>query len=299
MRSHPVAYGILLSLIAYASYAFGDAIGKYLTMNGFSPFQISLAYSTTGFAFLLAFSSKLGGLESLFRTKHVKLHIIRALMFAPTQALNYYAFSKMPMANVYTVLFMTPFITTIFAHYLLHEKTSIKAWMCILCGFTGVIIVNQPDVDQIGWPLIACAASALFGASRFIVTRKMGYSETTFSLSIVPCISIMLVSIIPALMTPVSVTLVSLSWLVLGGIFFACGTIFISLSLLQKINLSLLTPFHYSQIIWGILLGILVFGNMPDTYTWIGYTIIIISGIALIYTKEKSTKAPAKPLEEL
>ena len=290
MKNHPVAYAILLSLAAYSSYAFGDAIGKHVAMAGLSPFQISFAYSTIAFLFLLAFSARLGGFRSLLTTKYKKLHIYRALMFAPTQALNYYAFSKLPMANVYTVLFMTPFITTILAHYLIDEKTSFRTWICILGGFAGVLIVNRPDIYNLDWPLLACAVSALFGASRFIVARKMGYNESAFTLSIAPCISIMLVSLIPAMMAETPSLDRSMLWLVLGGFFFAGGTLFISLSLLQKVNLSLLTPFHYSQIVWGLLFGVVFFSDRPDLYTWVGCGLIILSGIALVYTKEKKAK---------
>lgn len=293
MKNNHVLYAILLSLISYSTYSFGDATGKYLGMQGFSPFQIAFTYSSIAAICLLIFSSRLGGARSVFRTQNRKLHLLRGSLFAPTQALNYFAFSKLPMANVYTVLFMTPFLTTILAHYFLNERTSLKTWTCILFGFAGVLVVNRPDLHQISWPLLACTASAFMGASRNVVARKMGYEETAFSLSIIPCLCIMLVSAVPALSSEAHFTLTSVLLFIMGGIFFACGTLFISLSLLQKVNLSLLTPFHYSQIIWGILFGILLFSNMPDLYTWIGSVLIIISGIALIYTKDKPPAQPA------
>lgn len=278
-----VLHAALLSFLGYAIHAFGDAAAKHLTMDGFSLFEVLFIYGLIAMVLLLIFSPRLGGIKSLLKTRNPKLHLIRAFLFAPGAVLNFYAFSKMPLANAYTVLFMMPFVTTIFASFLLNEKTEFKAWLCILLGFTGVIVVNRPDLSVVEWPLLACLTSTLLAGLRNVVARKMGYEETIFSLSITPCISLLCISVIPTFLYGSLPDLKSAIIFIFGGLCYAGGVIMISLSFLYKVKLSLLTPYHYTQIIWGILLGAVLFGDFPDIYTWIGCAIIIVSGIALVY----------------
>ena len=118
---------------------------------------------------------------------------------------------------------------------------------------------------------------------------EMGQEESLFALSIVPCFFIMAASIIPAFLHEADFTPKILLWLVAGGICFALGTSLISLSVAQKVRLSLLTPFHYSQLIWAMLFGFFIFGNIPDGFTWIGCALIAASGIALVHTRQKTS----------
>ncbi len=106
---------VLLVIGGYSLFSLGDMLSKLLTGMQYSPFQISFAYGLIGMIFLLIFAGRLGGVKASLASPNKKLHLARLVLSAPTQTLNFYAFAHLPMTNVYTVIFMAPFLTAILA----------------------------------------------------------------------------------------------------------------------------------------------------------------------------------------
>lgn len=283
--------GIVFALIGFLLFSIGDVIAKILRQGGYSPFQISFFYALAAGIFLLACSQKLGGLASTLRTSQRKWHLLRAVLAAPTQALVFFAISRMPLSNAYSVVFLAPFLTDVFAVPLLKERIAKLHWLLILTGFIGVLVAMRPNVNGLGAPTLAVLAVAVFAAGRNVIVRKMGSQETPLSLALYPTIAIMLAMSLPAWWTrmPMSWTVALL--LMIGGIAFGTGLLLTSLSF-RYAPTEIAAPFHYSQILWGVLAGVLFFGNAPDRWILVGCAIIVASDLVLIRVRKPAATPP-------
>lgn len=261
-----------------------DVFAKKLTHMGHPAYQVSFFYAMIGTIFLLGFSGKLGGLKATLQTQHRKLHLYRALLQAPTQAMIFYGFSQLPLANGYAVLFLMPFLTAALAVPMLKEHPKPVIWLIITVGFAGVIIAMRPDIYGFSWAILALLASAIMAAVRNNLIRLMP-GETALSLSLFPSIAIALVTLPPTLIhfAPFSYQQVCMTFI--GGLLFGAG-IMLTATAFRYAKAAIVAPTHYSQLIWGVAFGMVFFANTPDIWTLVGLAIIAFSGIALIRAKD-------------
>ncbi len=272
--------GILFAITGFFLFSFGDVLAKILRQMDYGAFQISFYYALIACIGLLLLSDKLGGLKKAFHTKNKKLHLLRAILQAPSQALVFYALSQMPMTNVYVIIFLAPFLTTALSIPILKEKATTMNWLLVLSGFSGVVIAMRPDIHDLNLAVFATLAVAVSASLRFLTVRLMGPQETPLSLALFPAIAILLATIGPAITAETELTTISLMMLLIGGAAFGTGLL-LTYKAFRYAPAGIIAPFHYSQIMWGILAGLFIFGNPPDNWTILGCIIIVASGIAL------------------
>lgn len=261
-----------------------DVLAKKLTHMGQPAVQVSFFYAVIGIVFLLFFARRLGGLRATLQTKNRKLHLARALLQAPTQAMIFYGFSQLPLANAYAVLFLMPFLTAAFAVPMLKEHPKPIIWFIIGGGFVGVVIAMRPDIYGFSWAVIALLASAIMAGVRNNIIRMMP-GETALSFSFFPSVAIALVTLPPTLMHFAGFTLTQAFMTLIGGLLFGAG-IMLTSSAFRYAKSAIVAPTHYSQLIWGVAFGIAFFAHTPDPLTLLGLAIIGASGIALIRAKD-------------
>jgi len=284
--------GIACAIAGYFLFSAGDAMSKHLRQFEYTAAQISFQYSTTAVILLCLCSGWLGGLGRTLRTERKALHLLRGLVAAPTQAFNFYAFSKMPMANVYAVIFLAPFLTAVLAAVFLREKVSATRWLMIAAGFIGVLIAMRPDIFGFSLPVMAVLVTAIFNSIRNVTVRLLGPQETALSLALFPAAAVALATSVPALVGGKLPTLLHLGMLSAGGLMYAGGLLLTCLAF-RFAPAALASPFHYTQIFWAVLAGMLLFGDSPDRWTLLGSLLIVLCGVGL--TASQSRQPPANP----
>lgn len=292
--SSPATLGIACAVAGYFLFSAGDAMSKHMRQFEYSATQISFQYSTTAVLLLCLFSPWLGGLKRTLQTKRKGLHALRGVLAAPTQALNFFAFSKMPMANAYAVIFLAPFLTAALAAIFLKEKVTATRWLLIAAGFIGVLIAMRPNVYGFSLPVLAVLVTAVFNSVRNVTVPMLGPQETPLSLALFPATAVALATCIPAMLTGKLPTLVHLGMLSAGGTMYASGLLLTCLAF-RFAPAALASPFHYTQIFWAVLAGMILFGDWPDSWTLGGSAIIVLGGIALTVTHQRGTAAATKP----
>jgi drug/metabolite transporter (DMT)-like permease len=290
----PATLGIACALAGYFMFSAGDAMSKHMRQFDYPATQISFQYSTTAVLLLCLFSPWLGGLKRTLQTKRKGLHALRGVMAAPTQALNFFAFSKMPMANAYAVIFLAPFLTAALAAIFLKEKVSATRWLLIAAGFIGVLIAMRPNVYGFSLPVLAVLVTAVFNSVRNVTVPMLGPQETPLSLALFPAAAIALATSIPAMLTGKLPTLVHLGMLSAGGTMYASGLLLTCLAF-RFAPAALAGPFHYTQIFWAVLAGMILFGDWPDIWTLVGSAIIVLCGIALTVTHHRGAAPAPEP----
>lgn len=284
--------GILLAITAFSLFAISDALCKYLT-SYYSVIAISFYVAISVIFCLLLAAPKLGGVKKTFKTRNMKLHLLRGFILFVQFACIMYGFSQLSMAETYALIFTAPFIMTILSIPLLKEKVTGTQWLAIALGFCGVLIILRPGMVPIDLAALAVLGSALLFSLYNIIARFMRDSdETLLSWALLPELPFLLcASVAVSFMFVVPTPIHMLIFLVSGAL--ACVAIICMAQAFVHAPPAIAAPFHYTQMIWAIGLGYLFFGDVIDIWVGIGSVIIIISGLWLI--RNNSTAARETP----
>jgi drug/metabolite transporter (DMT)-like permease len=194
------------------------------------------------------------------------------------------AISVVPLADAYTITFTAPLLVTALSVPLLKERVGWRRWSAVLVGFIGVLIVIRPGFGDAPWqlmlPLVTAACFALYQ----ILTRLVSIDpdETPFvMLFYVAWVGAAVMTLmVPFYWQPVA--LADWPWMVAMGGLGAIGHLILIRALVIA-PASLIAPFTYSQIVWALIAGYLVFGDVPDGWMLVGCTVIVASGLFVFY----------------
>ena len=241
-----------------------------------------------------------GGLHML-RTRNIKLITLRGLIGLSCYTSYYMALAMLPLADVIVIAFSAPLFVAALAVPILGERLDLLRSIAVLVGFVGVIIAMDPTGVTDPAVLLAVYAAISY-AAQSIITRKLGSTESGGSLAFWHLLIFWLGSCIAGLtlgsgwlLSPDSHPSVAFllrpwtvptaeqgQWLLIIGLIAGCG--FYLLSQAYRIGqASSVAPFEFSAIIWGVLWGFLVWQQLPDAQMWTGMSLIVASGIFLLW----------------
>ena len=167
--------GAALALLGFALYSAHDVIIKFLG-NFYTPFQIIFFAVLFSFPLVMIYMLRNPKTGSLWPHHPFKM----AIRVASTSLVSFgafYAFSVLPLAQTYALLFLTPIVVTLLSVPLLGEKVGLHRSAAILMGFAGVIIVLQPNVQTLGLGHLAGLVSVVGAAANSLITRQIGPKE--------------------------------------------------------------------------------------------------------------------------
>lgn len=218
-----------------------------------------------------------------YRTRRPMAQIIRALFLLLSTVFNFTALRYLQLAEAVSITFAAPLIVTAFAGPLLGEWAGPRRWAAILAGFAGVIIILEPDPAHFQIEALWSVGAAVCYAGYALMTRLLSTTESPAGMLIFGALlSTLLLS--PALP---SVGVLPPDWivaaaLVVTGLMGAIGHWFLILAY-RHAPATVLAPFAYTQIVWMVLAGYVVFGDWPGSSTLVGAAIVIASGLYVLY----------------
>ncbi len=276
--------GPLYALIAFGIFATHDVIIKTLGAI-YAPFQI--IFFSTMFSFpLVTFMLMRDPNEGHLRPVHPWWTALRTAAAVVTGFSAFYAFSVLPLAQVYVMLFASPLLVTLLSIPVLGEKVGIHRLLAVFAGLIGVIVVLRPGSAVLGLGHLAGAAAAVFGALASIIVRKIGREERTAVLMLYPMAANFVVMgvILAFVYKPMPVE--HLGMLGIIAVFaFTAGILLIFAY--RNGDAAIVAPMQYSQIIWATIYGYLLFGEKVDRETVIGAGIIIASGVYIVFRESR------------
>ncbi len=225
--------------------------------------------------------------SGLLRTKRPKLQFLRAMFMPVMTGLNFWALQYLQLAETGAIQFSVPIIIALIAAPLLGERMDAARWAAILVGFAGVLVIVRPGTQGFHPALILSLLNAVLYALFNLMTRQLAAHDapetTQFWSSVGATLAITPFALF-FWQTPPG----ALQWtvLVLIGVSGGLGHYLLALAH-RYAPASVLAPFLYQQIIWMVLLGYLVFGDLPDAAVVLGAAIVIGSGGYLLY-RERS-----------
>jgi drug/metabolite transporter (DMT)-like permease len=241
-----------------------------------------------------------GELEAAVRTGRPFRHLGRGLTALGSMFCNFSALARLPVVDATAISFLAPLITVAMSAAFLKERVRLYRWSAVVLGFAGVLVMLLPQVDIARSAAAASGAigagfgitAAFFTAASTIQTRAMTVSETTSAI----VLYFSLICAIGALATA------PFGWLMPSGAEFLmligtgiCGGL-AHILLTESYRLapaSLIAPFDYSSLLWTLLLGFLVLGELPTPLAFLGAAIVVAAGLLVLW-RERKTKVEAQ-----
>ena len=271
--------GIGLALAGFSLFSLHDALIKSIT--GVPVFQIVffvVLFSFVPFVCMLALHTR----EISLRPKLPVLVALRCIFTVGSLLCVFYAFNTLPMTQVYSLLFSAPVLITLLSIPILGERVKLIRWIAILLGLAGIMIVLRPGEVDLSLGHLAALAAALCTACTSVVTRKIGSREHSVTLILYPMLANVLVS--GCLLMLVYQPMPGIALLKMCGI----GLLSVLAQMLiinayRSCEAQYIAPMQYSQMLWAIVYGALVFNETIDQNVVLGSTIIVISGLMVIW----------------
>jgi drug/metabolite transporter (DMT)-like permease len=273
---------------AVALFACLDTTAKYLSAQ-MSILLIAWARYTGAFVLTLFVSNPITD-RTLLKSGNLKLQIVRGLLLSGSTVLNFLALRFMQLDEVLSIIFTFPFIVAIASGPLLGEWLGWRRWSAICFGFAGVLVITRPGFGAIHpaalFSLAATIAYGIYAVFTRIVSRTDSNQTSLFYNNFVG--ALVMLPVLPFVWTPIS------SWTV-GFMLAGTGVLgslghFFLIAGHRLAPASVLSPFIYTQLIWVVILGYLVFGHVPTGWTMAGAAMVIGSGLYLLYRERKLGK---------
>lgn len=286
----PALSGPAYALLAYGLMAVGDAAAKAMASRN-PPLQIAFLYTISAVGLVAIWASRQGW--DTLRPRRPWLVGLRAICSVVAGIGGLYAFVTLSLAEAYTLLFMAPVIVTALSRPLLREPVGIHRWLAALAGLCGVVIVLRPGFRELGVGhasgLVAASAIAVSG----LVLRLIGKGEARTTLTLVPMCAGLLVtaSALPFVYAPMRASDLGLCLVI--GILVAAGQ-FLLVNAYRASPAAAVAPFHYSQMIWALVFGAILFGDRPDPWLAAGSTAVIGSGLFLLWLDQRNAAPTGK-----
>jgi drug/metabolite transporter (DMT)-like permease len=286
--------GILAMLAAVAFFAFMDAQLKLLAAH-YPPLQVSFLRGATSLPFVLLPILLRGRLARL-RPVNVRLHLLRGVLSVLMLGSFVYAVRESSLATTYSIFMCAPLVVAALSARLLGERVTRPQWAAIGVGLAGVLLMLRPEGARwISAGSVAAVVAALCYSLAVITLRELARTDTTesmvFSFTFLLAVGAGLLSI------PAWVPVLWAHWPLLAGIGLlgSLGQHFIT-EAFRNAPASVVTPFEYTALLWGVLLDLVVWGVLPGAVTLAGGAIVIGAGLYLIRREAALPSRDDEPL---
>ena len=295
--------GILFILTGMALFSVQDSLIKYI-FEDTALYELYFGRTLTALI-LLALYLKITSQKLVMKTYYPLLTTVRVICFFFGFSFFYISLTYMSLAMANALFFSSPFFISILAILFLGEKVGIRRWLAIIVGFIGVYIVLDPNFENFDYTKLAPVACALFYAISMTITKITSDKDSVYSQMFHLYIGAIGISIIFFIFTGKGqfntfsdptlqfilrewFTNPTYSWpfIIIMGLVASLSFYFV-FSAYSIASPSVVSLFEYSLIIWAIIIGYLLFNDIPTVRTFIGVALIIGAGV-YIYIREKA-----------
>lgn len=280
--------GVLLGFACYAAYAISDAFVK--SLHGTLPAYEAVFFGAVLGLTALPFIRKPGDRwREVLHARRPHLWWIRAISGAICNIAAVIAFTALPMAEAFALIFLLPIFVTILSVLFLKEHVGWRRWTAVIAGFIGVLVVLRPGFRALGAGHLAAMVCGLSGAASVVALRMAGAHEKRVSLYGAGVVGPLVAG--GLLMLPAFVWPDLHQWGLLAGYGLLAGLAGVLLMLATQIApANRVAPTQYSQMLWAIGFGYWLFGDHLDWPMLIGIALILGAGLFTLVREEKVTR---------
>jgi len=299
----PTGLGVAVMLFGMLLFALNDAMGKFL-VSTYSLGQVIAVRSIAAIIILLPIVWK-AGLPKLVNVERPGLQVARVFFSTAELFCFYFAVAALPLADVMTYWLAAPIYVAALSPFLLGEKVGWRRWTAIGIGFVGVLIALKPSSAS----LTSAAFFSILGSAAFafmmLSGRQLRNTPDTV-LAFWQIIGAGLAGVVAILVTPSGWIPIQsgfdLSLLALLGIVAMTAHVLVNRAL-KLADAATVAPLQYTLLLWAVVFGWLIFGDVPQLSIVIGAGLIVLSGLYIFFrenaVKRKQAKTAAHPIEDL
>ena len=261
---------MLLSTLSQA----GMQIFLRTVPGGMHPFQMAFFRNFFGVLLLLGWYLPQG--KSVLKTTRIKGHLLRGLLNVVAMLMFFTAVLQTPLAQVAALSFTAPLFASLLAIPLLKERFRPRRMVVIVVGVLGMLLILRPGLEVVGTGPILVVVASIFWGMALLVIKTLSSSDSPATITVYMGIFMAPLALVAALPVWVQPTLLQLLWMVMVAVL---GTMS-QMTLVQSFRLaeaSAVLPVDFFKLIWGAVLGHLLFAEVPDSFTWIGGVVIFSS----------------------
>lgn len=282
--------GVAMMLLGVLLFAVNDTLGKWL-VGAYTVGQLLLVRSIAGLCAMAPFILRAGPYAFL-QAPRPGLQLLRVVFSTMEGALFFWALAELPLAEVMTYYMAGPIYVTALSPFLLGERVGWRRWTAVAVGFGGVVIALHPSPASLSLGAVCALAGSFSYALFMIATRKLAGT---------PGAVLMTAQLLAALLFGCALVMTG-GWtppepldLVLM-LFLGIGSLGGNLCVNQSLRLapaSVVVPYQYTLILWGMLFGYIFFGEVIGPLTMAGAVIIIGAGL-FIFLREQRLRREAR-----
>ena len=265
-----------------------DTMGKFLTET-VHPIQIVWFRQLGLFLGVVVLIAIRG--RSMLISSNPKLQIGRGVLAACSATVFIVGVSYVPLADAVAITFVAPFMVTVMGALILREPVGLRRWTAVIIGFIGTLIVIRPGMGVIHPAAVLLIVAATAFALRQILSRILaGEDKTQTTVAYTAIVSWTLLTVpLPFIWQNPSSSLEI--GLLLGMAVVAAFAEVLVIMALDAAQAVVVAPVQYSLLIWGTFYGFVVFGQLPDAWTWLGALIIIATGLYTLNRERLALKS--------
>jgi len=291
-RPDNIRLGILYMLASVFLFSIQNAIGKWLAQSYPIPMLVFFrSFVALLPSFLLVIRA--GGLQ-VMRTSRLGGQFGRAVIWGGSNVASFFAYHLLPLADAVALTFAAPLFLTALSYPIIRERVSRERWIAVSVGFVGVLVMARPSGAENALGVAGAVTCAVCNAVGTLTVRDL--CRTEHSASIVTWTAIfMTLMALPALpffwKTPTWLDLMLFCSIgLIGGVSQYWTTIALSLAPAAAVS-----PFNYTALIWGSIIGFIGWGDLPTTPIIIGSAIVILTGLYLLRAESRHRRPAAAP----
>lgn len=281
--------GVSIALLSNFLFTSSDAIVKALTSR-YSVFQV-IAMQVAFACIPLGIMLWREGTFARLRVRNPRLVFFRGFFAGVGTVFGFYAYSVLPLADVYSITFCAPLVVTLASIPLLGEKVGLHRFGAVVLGFAGILIMVQPGVAPLSLGHLAAFGTVFTSAGVVLIMRRVGREEqrgvmvATVMLGLI-AVSIPGVVLLGRMPSWPDVGLAALSGLIMGS------AQFLSLEAIRRAPAASIAPIQYTMLVWALLYGVMLFDDPLKLNVVIGAVVVMMSSLYIMHRERVRHSAP-------
>ena len=283
-----LARGVGLMVAGWGLITVNDALMKAMT-GGFPLGQVLGIRGLFVIVPVLWLVHRAGGWHSL-RTTNPRAQLLSATLLTVSTFMFIGSLRYLPLADATAITLAAPVIVTAIAPWYLGERIGWRRRAAVAIGFVGVLVMLRPGFDGFRWATLLPFGAAVTGAWRDVLTRRMVRTETSESIFAYSSAMVIPIGLATMPFEYVPMGLVDVTWLAVAACIMGLGQ-FMQADAFRYAEANVLAPFRYTNLLWAMLLGALVFGHWPDALTLVGAALVVGSGVYIVRRERRPRRA--------
>ncbi len=243
---------------------------------------------------LIAAAAVATGAHRHWRALGHPLLVVRSLLEAFVAYTYIAALGLLTVADTTAINMLSPLLITALGALFLGEDVRWRRWAAIGAGFAGMLLVVRPGGGVFGWGALLALAATFAVAVRDVITRRLPTNVPTLLVTASTIFLLTALSGLASLVLPTApVRAEILGLLGIAAVLVVLGNIAIILAF-RDTDVSAVSPFRYTVIVWAVIVGYVFFGDLPQGLTWVGIGLIVGSGLYSIYRETVTARQRAR-----